>query len=92
MEHGQIVEYGTFDKSELSRVTVLETRTSDIRAYALCHHSTGFELAGSMARYNGREAWSVRFEQGCSTHGRRFATLEEARAMLDKWAPAKVAA
>lgn len=92
MKHGQMVYYGTFDSSELSRRTVLETRKSGHTEYELGFHTVGYECAGSMARWSDHECYSVLFEMGGATHGRRFFTLEEAQAMLNKWAPLEVAA
>lgn len=92
MKHGQIVEYGSFPSSELSKRTTLETRKNGRNTFELCHHAVGFECAGSMARFQGHEVWSVRFEQGGAEHGRRFLTLEEAQALFNKWAPLEVAA
>jgi hypothetical protein len=85
MKHGQIAEYRDAPHAQFSKVTVLDTGTNDRRDYRLSHHAPGFELAGSMARWNGHEVWSVLFEQGGATHGRRFLNKGEAQDLFDKW-------
>ena len=83
--HGQIVEYGTVTSDQFSKVTKLETGINGRREYTLNHHTPGFECAGSMARYNGREVWSVQFYMDGATHGRRFLAEADARALFQKW-------
>ena len=53
----QVIEYGTFPESELSKRTVLATGTGAFgRVFELVHKSEGYECAGSCARLTG-EAW-----------------------------------
>ena len=70
-------EYGTLERHELSRRTVLES----FEGWTLTHHGEGYEPAGSAARYT-RERWSVlRHEpQSNTTHGRSYLTREAAEA------------
>ena len=89
MNHGQMVEYGnTKQLGEFSKVTKLNSAVVGRREYTLNHHTPGFECAGSMARWNNNEVWSVLFEMDGATHGRRFLKKEDAEELFKKWANA----
>lgn len=83
--HGQIVEYGTYTDADRSTVTRIDSAVFDRREYVLKHHTPGFECAGSCARYNGNEVWSVTFQSAGATHGRRFLKESDARDLFAKW-------
>ena len=83
--HGQIAEYGTMSADQFSKVTRLDSRVHGRHDYRLQHHTPGFECAGSMARYNGHEVWSVTFEAQGAIHGRRFLNEQEARNLFEVW-------
>lgn len=83
MKHGQIAEYR--DAQDFSKVTTLDRAVNGRREYFLKHHGIGFECAGSMARWNGHECWSVTFLDSGATHGRRFLKPGEAQDLFDRW-------
>ena len=85
MTHGQIAEYRDAPSDQFSKITVIDTATNGRREYSLKRHSVGFECAGSMARWQGYEVFSVTFESDGSTHGRRFINQAEAQDLFDKW-------
>jgi len=85
MKHGQIAEYGSVKSDEFSKITTLETGTNKRREYRLAHHTPGWESAGSMARWNNNEVWSVTFEMGGAINGRRFLSFDEAQNLFDIW-------
>lgn len=85
MRHGQIAEYRDAPSAQFSKVTILDKASNERREYVLSHHTPGFELAGSMARWNDHEVWSVTFESDGATHGRRFLNKGEAQDLFDKW-------
>lgn len=90
MKHGQIVEYANAPSAQFSKVTKLDSAVNDRREYFLKHHTAGFELAGSMARWNANEVWSVTFEMGGATNGRRFLNKAEAQDLFNKWSGRQV--
>jgi hypothetical protein len=85
MKHGQIAEYRDAPSDQFSKVTTLDSGINEMREFFLKHHTPGFELAGSMARWNDYEMWSVTFEMGGATNGRRFLKKGEAQDLFDKW-------
>ena len=90
MKHGQIAEYGQVKSEDFSKVTMLDhftmVREGCMLDYRLSHHTVGWELAGSVARFNGHVVWSASFHMdGPTIHGRRFPTEKDARDLFLKW-------
>lgn len=76
-----IREYGCLHAHELSQRTVLRQE----QGWTLTHHTTGYEPAGSVARYTG-ERWSVITLDARSNtrYGRSFNTIEKAQTYFEE--------
>jgi len=86
MNHGQIAEYGQLKTEQFSKVTCLEKRISGRTEFTLNHHGIGFETAGSCARFNAHENWSVLYyASNGSRCGAHFKTLSEAQQRFALW-------
>lgn len=76
-EHNQIVEYGAVTRKQISRAVEVEPEQYGVTFKRI---GIGFECAGSMARFQGKEVFAVNFYINGATHGKRFLIENEAEA------------
>ncbi len=79
-----VVEYSEVTDQNRSIPTMLKQVEYQGRTYSLIHRTSGYEPAGSMARWT-NEIWSVTALYDGTPHGRRFKTEAEARDLFDRW-------
>lgn len=81
-----VAEYGDLTKEDFTTRTVIERRymRGETRSAALVMSSSGFECAGSLARWTDAY-WAVETYIDGSRHGRRFKNEADAVALFDRW-------
>jgi hypothetical protein len=82
------IEYRDMNSANASHLTIIatgESATREGRVIRLEHATSGYELAGSCARWTDGY-WAVRFNENDGTlHGRRFRDEGEARTLFAAW-------
>lgn len=80
----RIAEYGTLRPEQFGAKTTLAAVPRRNGTMRLIHRTAGYQIAGSMARFDA-EAWGSIYEcrTDGTTHGQWFRTEAEARARFD---------